>query len=264
MIIGARNHYYVRKGGLVEDFEDAFIRAVNQAVERFEVNASGGTEAQDAVNDIEMGSLDGSANDYGNAFHEMLRNNGLRVERVEGDSYCLFHAVAVGLGRRGEGLLVFEELMEVMENSRDEIAEYTEGPVDEYLMRLRQDGYGDELEIKYMKDIYGVDIKIWTEDSKEGAIESAGYSINEGVINISYRDGIHYDAVVPVTVVVSNSIEKGARNQEGAPSRITPTNVNSSAEVGDTRNLGKLKVIFWNSNGWEQERCDKIAEAALE
>ena len=25
-----------------------------------------------------------------------------------------------------------------------------------------------------------------------------------------------------------------------------------------------MKIIFWNSNGWEQERCDKIAEAALE
>ena len=154
--------------------------------------------------------------------------------------------------------------MVVMENNRDEIAEYIEGPADEYLMILRQEGYGDELVIKYMKDIYGVDITIWTEDYEEGAIESAGYSINEGVMNISYRDGIHYDAVVPVTVVLSSSIEKVARNQEGAPMGITPIDVDSSAEVGDTRNLGKLKVIFWNSNGWEQERCDKIAEAALE
>jgi exonuclease III len=22
--------------------------------------------------------------------------------------------------------------------------------------------------------------------------------------------------------------------------------------------------VFWNSNGWEQERCDKIAEVVLE
>jgi hypothetical protein len=251
----------VRKGGLVEDFEDAFIRAVNQAVEGFVVSVPGGTVTLDAVNDIGMGSLVGSVTDYGSAFHETLKNNGLMVEKVEGDSYCLFHAVAVGLGRRGEGLLVFEELMLVMENSRDEIAEYSGGPVEEYLMRLRQDGYGDELEIKYMKDIYGVDITIWIEDSKAGAVECAGYSINEGAINISYRNGIHYDAVVPITVVVSDSNEKGSRNQEGAPSRTTPINVNSSAEVGDKRNLGKLKVIFWNSNGWEQERCDKIAEA---
>jgi hypothetical protein len=32
----------------------------------------------------------------------------------------------------------------------------------------------------------------------------------------------------------------------------------------DTKAIGKLKIIFWNSNGWEQERCDKIAEAVLE
>jgi hypothetical protein len=145
MIIGARNHYYVRKGGLADDFEDAFLRAVNQAVEGFVVSAPGGTVTLDAVNDIGMGSLEGSATDYCSAFHETLKNNGLRVERVEGDGNSLFNAVAVGLGRRDEGLLVFEELMVVMENSRDEIAEYIEGPVDEYLMRLRQEGYGMNL-----------------------------------------------------------------------------------------------------------------------
>ena len=49
-----------------------------------------------------------------------------------------------------------------------------------------------------------------------------------------------------------------------APRGITPSNVIRSAEVGDTKSLGKLKFIFLNSNGWEQERCEKIAEAALE
>ena len=32
----------------------------------------------------------------------------------------------------------------------------------------------------------------------------------------------------------------------------------------EKRKLGKLKIIFWNSNGWDTDRCDKIAELAKE
>ena len=35
--------------------------------------------------------------------------------------------------------------------------------------------------------------------------------------------------------------------------------------INDTRseeNLGKLKIIFWNSNGWDTDRCDRIAALA--
>ena len=165
MIIGARNHYYVRRDGLSDDFEDAFLRAVNLAVESFVLTSPTGeaTPVMDVI--VEGDSGEDVVAGYNTEFHVALKNNGLKVERVEGDGYCLFHAVAVGLNRRGEGMLVFEELMKVMENSRDELAAYVEGSVDEYLLRLRLDGYGDELEIKYMKDIYRSNITIWIEDS---------------------------------------------------------------------------------------------------
>ncbi len=48
------------------------------------------------------------------------------------------------------------------------------------------------------------------------------------------------------------------------------TNTESTEEVKlppvatANKSAGKLKIIFWNFNEWEQERCDKIAEAALE
>ena len=120
MIIGARSHYYVRKGGLMCDFEDAFLKAVNLAVECFVVN-SPFREPEEAldVNMDELTSWNDVVTGYDTKFHEVLNVNGLRVESVDGDGYCLFHAVAVGLGRRGEGMLVFEELMDVMESSRD-------------------------------------------------------------------------------------------------------------------------------------------------
>jgi hypothetical protein len=181
------------------DFEDAFLRAVNLAVECFVVNSP--IRETDEALDVNMDELT-SWNDvftgYDTKFHEVLNVNGLLVESVDGDGYCLFHAVAVGLGRSGEGMLVFEELMDVMESSRDEISEYVDGSVDEYLSRLKRDGYGDELEIRYMKEIYGVEIIIWTEDAADGAITGSEYPVGEDAINISYRNGVHYDAVVPL------------------------------------------------------------------
>ncbi len=42
------------------------------------------------------------------------------------------------------------------------------------------------------------------------------------------------------------------------------TDADVHTDTSTIKQLGKLKIIFWNSNGWEQERCDKIAEVALE
>ena len=88
MIIGARNHYYVRKGGLSDDFEDACLRAVNLAVESFVVTSPTGVMVADADVILEDNSSEDDVTGYDTEFHEALKNNGLMVERVEGDGYC--------------------------------------------------------------------------------------------------------------------------------------------------------------------------------
>ena len=198
---------------------------------------------------------------YSSEFHSALEINRLKIETVEGDGYCLFHAVAIGLGRRGEGMLIFEELLGVLTSSQDELVECVNGSVDEYLSRLRKDGYGDEIEIKYMKEIYGIDITIWVEDEENGATTDSEYPVKEGSINIAYRNGVHYDAVV----TSANSKELKS-NVEQDCCRVEPIPTDEYMHTGDstTKQLGKLKIIFWNSNGWDQERCDKISEVALE
>ena len=35
-------------------------------------------------------------------------------------------------------------------------------------------------------------------------------------------------------------------------------------EIIASKKCGNLKVVFWNSNGWEQERCNRVAEVAFE
>jgi hypothetical protein len=117
-----------------------------------------------------------------------------------------------------------------------------------------------------MKEIYGVDITIWIEDGVNGATTDLEYPVGEDAINISYRNGVHYDAVVPINSAPSLS-PYGANDcdQKDTLLHTEPTEGNLTPPATSKNNsAGKLKIIFWNSNGWEQERCDKIAEAALE
>jgi hypothetical protein len=68
---------------------------------------------------LNEGSLVTDVNAYKGGFHEALKNNGFEVVKVEGDGYSLYQAVAIGLGRNGEGITVLEELLETMGNNRD-------------------------------------------------------------------------------------------------------------------------------------------------
>ncbi len=93
MVVGARGHYYVRKGGLIEEFEPAFREALELAVAKLRphLNQGSTTVGMDAVRG------DGVVG-YNDRFHEAMRLNDKKVLQVDGDGYCLFHAVAVGLG----------------------------------------------------------------------------------------------------------------------------------------------------------------------
>ena len=108
------------------------------------------------------------------------------------------NAVAVGLGRQGEGMEVHKEVLAVLGNRKEELREFVVGTVEDYLEKLKG-GYGDEIEIRFMKEIYNTDITIWIQDSALGATTDAMYPVAEGAIEIAYRDGVHYDAVVLLT-----------------------------------------------------------------
>ena len=83
---------------------------------------------------------------YSEKFHDAMRSRGRRVSTVDGDGYCLFHAVAVGLGRPGKGMEVFEEVLSVLEDRKEELRDFVVGSVEEYLERLKG-GYGDEINL---------------------------------------------------------------------------------------------------------------------
>jgi hypothetical protein len=127
------------------------------------------------------------------------------------------------------------------------------------LTRLRCEGHGDELEIKFLEDIFKVNKVVWREDEENGAAADPKYLGMENAINISYKNGVHYDAVAPI-ITCSGTLRKG----DPVVSSAIESETVSLTETTTIKSLGKLKTIFWNSNGWEQEMCEKIAEVALE
>ena len=46
--------------------------------------------------------------------------------------------------------------------------------------------------------MFKVNIVIWKEDDEYGATTDSEYSSMDDAINISYRNGMNYDAVVPI------------------------------------------------------------------
>jgi hypothetical protein len=100
---------------------------------------------------------------------------------------------------------------------------------------------------------------VWREDDEHGAVADLESLGARNTINIAHRSGAHYDAV-STSMTFSGSLSKEATDDE--------LTMKSGAEVltetTTSKSLGKLKTIFRNSNGWEQDRCERIAEVALE
>ena len=114
-----RGHNYVRKGGLIEEFEHAFREAMELAVAGLRPHQTSalGVDAASTCSGAE------AVPGYNDRFHEALKLNGKKVQQVDGDGYCLFHAVAVGLGRSGEGMDVFNEVLAALVTRKEELIE---------------------------------------------------------------------------------------------------------------------------------------------
>jgi hypothetical protein len=143
MVVGARGHYYVRKGGLIEDFEMAFQEAMECAVAELRPRLIAASQSVEKIRATTNIKLEDVAVGYSDQFHEAIRLRGRKVLTVEGDGYCLFHAVAVGLGRPGDGMEIFNQEFSALENRREEPQDFVDGSVEDYLEKLKG-GYGEK------------------------------------------------------------------------------------------------------------------------
>ena len=127
-------------------------------------------------------------------FKSALNKRGFQYMEVEGDNFCLFHAVALGLKRPGEGMILLDQVIEHMGNNADL---YTPNLSDEnletHLVNLKKNGWGDELEISAMSKMLDMEFELWVPDRIHGASIRPPYTEGAGRLALAYYPGIHYD-----------------------------------------------------------------------
>jgi hypothetical protein len=156
------------------------------------------------------------------SFKKELAGQGLRHVVVAGDGWCLFHAVAVCLGRRNEGLQVLREVSEEMFNNPGPYIEFMEDDKDiaQHVGSLEAIGWGGEPELKAISKIYGRPIEMWTPGALGKPIIRKEYSKAKGSIKLAYYQGNHYNAILAeadkaATPQISRSIPEDGAGSSG-------------------------------------------------
>ena len=137
-------------------------------------------------------------------FMGAIAEKNYEVMKARGDGFCLFHSLAMGMGRAGEGQIVRDEIIERMVMEKETLADKVAN-FDLYIERLRDTGWGDETEIEVAKRLYGIDIAIWTADQDTGASMVAGYDSELSEVMLAYFPGEggngHYDLITKTEAV---------------------------------------------------------------
>ena len=121
---------------------------------------------------------------------------GLKYEVVKGDGFCLFHATAVGLGRRGEGIQVKDEVLEEMRKHQDKYRGLVKSPWEKHLESVDAFGWGTESEIEAIQNLYGRRVEIWYPGHDGQPVQDLQYNASEtGTIKLAYYPNKHYNAL---------------------------------------------------------------------
>ena len=117
---------------------------------------------------------------------------------VPGDGWCLFHAVAIGLNRPNQGLVIMEEVIAEMLANSSVYSGSTVGSLETHIASLRKIGWGDHTEIHAISKIYNRKIEIWEPGIAGIPTVRDSYLPSPGSLKLAYYPGSHYDALVPV------------------------------------------------------------------
>jgi hypothetical protein len=192
MLVGRDNHYYVRKGGLEEDFEIAFDSILERIVELI-----GGQLNLPASESVRKGDL--TPTDMITTIEEEPETNELTAKEdiTRGSTSC-------------NPVSLEEELKKVGEQPHP------------------SNGRGARMNGSF---------DILAEDSTDNF-----------VLNANTKPDNQEDSIIRVKAAPNK--RKSSHNKK------EPT---CDLEEDNSGCNNKLKVIFWNSNGWNRERCEKIA-----
>ncbi|KAI4148711.1 MAG: hypothetical protein LQ340_004974 [Diploschistes diacapsis] len=139
-----------------------------------------------------------------------IEARGLVEQEVRSDGHCMYAAVAdqlqqhgVNVGSEEEGLpeyrVVRRKAAAFIESHGDDFAPFLEGPLDEYVAKVRDTGeWGGQLELSALSRVYGLVINVLQGDGRVEKIEPGGEAHKEAWLAYyrhSFGLGEHYNSL---------------------------------------------------------------------
>jgi hypothetical protein len=281
------HHYHVRESGLVSELDERVNRAIVKLASligidshhvRSEAPSTQGPYTSTGLPTTQkpgiIMAMETTPVMRARFFRE-LSDKGLEKRQASGDGFCLFHSMAMGLGRKDEGLIIRDEIIQLLRRNR---SVYEESILDweGYIEKLQNVGWGGQNELAAATALYGREFEIWTVGTDGSAIIHPQYPINREAIKLAYTPGVHnahYDllqdggseeAVVeagecPIESILQDGSEDGTPEDSGLGREIVAelgtssvtTFTDTSVDIAvNTTSTPTLRVIFLNSKGW--------------
>jgi hypothetical protein len=141
---------------------------------------------------------------------------GLKYEVVRGDGFCLFHAMAVALGRKGEGLVVKEEVLDEMRTHPEKYQGLVKSPWEKHLESIDAIGWGTESEIEAIQNLYGRRLEIWYPGLDGNPVQDLQYNSDTiGTIKLAYYPNKHYNVLLGEKNSEMPSAKEGPKSNGG-------------------------------------------------
>ena len=168
------------------------------------------------------------------SFKKELSGMGLKHVMVPGDGWCLFHAVAICLGRKDEGPLILKEVIEEMINNPGLYLDFMEDNMDiaQHVGILASKGDGGEPELRAISKLYGRPIEMWTPGPLGVPLVTKEYPKAKGSIKLAYYDGNHYNAILADADDTLAPQPNRSIPEVGSSTSGIPTNVEQQGSAG--------------------------------
>jgi hypothetical protein len=131
-------------------------------------------------------------------FKKKLKEWGWDYHLVPGDGWCLFHAVAVTIGRAGQGKILMEEVVDHMMKNKKEFKGFMEDneSLETHIAKVRAIGWSGQPELLAISQLTSRPIEMWAPGDVGIPTIRKPYVPAPGSIKLAYYPGNHYDALL--------------------------------------------------------------------
>lgn len=134
----------------------------------------------------------------GLTIREQLREQGLHVHDIAADGHCLFRSLwdqLDGISKTEDHRHLRSVIMDRVEREKEFFSMFIEDdePFDEYMVRMRDDGWGGNLEMQACSLSFHCNIRIYQDGMPSWTIQN--FSEDCMMLHLSYHDGNHFNSV---------------------------------------------------------------------